>query len=100
VRGDVVEQEEGLRTGREDVVDAVRRQVLARVAQPPGPAREDELRPDAVGRGGEQQPLVQRIEPGEPPNAPSTPAVRVDSTASRSRWTTSPAAASETPAAS
>jgi hypothetical protein len=48
VRGDVVEEEEGLGARRQDVVDAVGGEVGARVAQPVGPAGEHELRPDAV----------------------------------------------------
>ena len=96
--GDVVEQEERLGAGREHVVDAVRGEVAARVAQPARAAREHELRADAVGGGREQAPLVERVEPGEGAERPR--AGRVDSTAARSRLDHASAAASETPAAS
>ena len=58
-------------------------------------AGEHQLRADAVGRGGEQAPLVERMQPGEG----AEPGRAVDSTAARSRSTTASAAASETPAA-
>ena len=52
-RGDVVEEEERIGAGRDDVVHAVRAEVGADVSQSPGAAREAELVADAVGRGGE-----------------------------------------------
>ena len=65
VRGDVVEEEERVGARRQHVVDAVRREVGAAGAQRAALAREDQLRPDAVGRGREQAPVVERVEPGE-----------------------------------
>ena len=65
VRGDVVEQEERVGAGREHVVDAVRGEVGPARAQAAALAREDQLRADAVGRGGEQAPVVERVEAGE-----------------------------------
>ena len=65
VRSDVVEQDERVGAGREDVVDAVCGQVDAAPAQLPGPSREHELRADAVGRGDEQALLIERVQPGE-----------------------------------
>ena len=64
--GDVVEQEERLGACGEHVVDAVRGEILARVAQPPGAPGEHELRADAVGRGREQRFLVERVQASEP----------------------------------
>src|SRR5205085_5254250 len=63
--GDVVEQEERLRAGAEHVVDAVRREIHSRPAQPSGPTGQHQLRADAVRRRGEQLPVIQRKEPGE-----------------------------------
>ena len=74
-RRDVVEEEQRLGAGRQHVVHAVRGEVAAGVAQPPGLAREDELRPDAVGRGREQALVVEREEPGEPAQRRTTTAV-------------------------
>ena len=51
VRRDVVEEEERVGAGRQDVVHAVRGEVAPRVAEPPRASREDELRPDPVRRG-------------------------------------------------
>ena len=65
VRGDVVEEEERLGAGREDVVDAVGGEVGPAPAQLSGAAPEDELRADRVGRGGEQTPVVDREEARE-----------------------------------
>ena len=65
VRGDVVEQHQRLGAAGGDVVDAVRGEVGAAVAQPSARARDDQLRPDAVGRGGEQALGVERMQPGE-----------------------------------
>ena len=65
VRGDVVEQHQRIRAAGGDVVDAVRGQVGAAVAQPPARAGEDELRADAVGRGGEEAALVERVQARE-----------------------------------
>src|SRR5581483_2434632 len=64
-RGDVVEQEERACARRQHVVDAVRSEVAPTVAQPSALAREDQLRPDRVGRGGEEPAPVERIEPRE-----------------------------------
>ena len=64
---DVVEQQERRGAAREHVVDAVRGQIGAAVAQPPAGAREHELRADAVRRGGEQPLVVERMQPGERP---------------------------------
>src|SRR5207253_1525509 len=61
VGGDVVEQEERLGPGRQDVVDAVGCKVGATVAQTAALAREHELRADAVGRGSEQALLAERV---------------------------------------
>ena len=65
VRGDVVEQEQRVGAGREHVVDAVRGEVGAAGAQRAALAREDQLRADAVGRGREQAPVVERVEARE-----------------------------------
>jgi len=65
VRRDVVEEHQRLGPAREDVVDAVRGEVGAAVVQPAARAGEDQLRPDAVGRRGEQSPVVQRVEARE-----------------------------------
>ena len=65
VRGDVVEQEERVRAGRDHVVDAVRGEVGAARAQPAALSCENELRPDAVGRRCEQPLAVERMKPGE-----------------------------------
>ncbi len=62
---DVVEQEEGLRAGRQHVVDAVRGEVGAAPAEPPRASREDELRADAVGRGRKEPLPVELEEAGE-----------------------------------
>ena len=65
VRCDVVQQEERVCAGADDVVDAVRREVHSCPAQLSGAAGEHELRADAVGRGGEEARLVEWIDPGE-----------------------------------
>ena len=65
VRGDVVEQDQRVGAGRDHVVDAVRGHVGAAGAQRPAPARDHRLRPDRVGRGGEQPALVERVQAGE-----------------------------------
>ena len=65
VRGDVVEEEERLRAAGRDVVDAVRGEVGAGPLQLSRSALEHELRPDAVGRGGEDAVLVEREQAGE-----------------------------------
>ena len=65
VGGDVVEEEERLGSGREDVVDAVGGEVGAAPAQPVAAPPEHELRADRVGRGGEQAAVVDREEAGE-----------------------------------
>ena len=58
VGGDVVEEEERLGAGRENVVDAVGGEVGAAPAQPPTAPAEHELRADRVGRRSEQSSLV------------------------------------------
>ncbi len=65
VRRDVVEQEQRLRARRDHVVDAVRGHVGPARPQRAAVPGDDRLRPDRVHRGGEQAPLVERIEPGE-----------------------------------
>ena len=94
--GDVVEQDEGVGAAGDDVVDAVRRHVGAAVAEQAAGAGDHRLRADGVGRGGEEPMLVERVEGGEGAEALAP----VDSTAARSRSTTAPAVASETPAES
>ena len=51
--GDVVEEEERLGAGADEVVDAHRDEVVADRREVAGRARHLELRPDAVGRGHE-----------------------------------------------
>ncbi len=65
VRGDVVEEEERIGAAREDVVDAVRGEVGAAVAQRASCAREDQLGADGVRGGGQQAGLVERMQPRE-----------------------------------
>ena len=67
VGGDVVEEEERLRSCREHVVDAVGGEVGAAPAEPVAPAAQHELRSDGVRRGGEQTLVVDREEAGEGP---------------------------------
>ena len=55
---DVVEKEERLGAGGEDVVDAVRRQIGTAPAQLPGAPREHELGANRIGGGGEHTSLV------------------------------------------
>jgi len=43
----------------------VRRQIAPAVAEAAALAREDQLGADAVGRGGEEAPVTERLEPGE-----------------------------------
>ena len=62
---DVVEQHQRVGAAGEHVVDAVRGEVGAAVAQAPAGAREDQLRADAVGRGCEQALVVERVQAGE-----------------------------------
>src|SRR5581483_10912393 len=63
--GDVVEQEEGRRAAAEHVVDAVRGEVHPAGAEASGAPLQDQLRADAVGRGGEEAALVERVQAGE-----------------------------------
>ena len=65
IGGDVVEQDQGVGTARDHVVDAVRRHVGAAGAQGAARASDDRLRPDRVGRGREQPPVVERVQAGE-----------------------------------
>ena len=100
VGGDVVEQEERLGAGGEDVVDAVRGEIRAAPAQLArlvGRARASS-RPS---RSRRRAAACRRCakSPAKEPNAPTTPAVAVDATAARSRSTIASAVASETPAA-
>src|SRR5262249_41756561 len=64
---DVVEEEERLGPGAEDVVDAVGGEIHAAPAELAGAALEDELRARAVGRGGEQARVVGGIDAAEVP---------------------------------
>ena len=64
-RRDVVEEEERLGAAAEDVVDAVGGEIHAAVTERAGAAVEEELRADAVGRRGEQAPVVECVEAGE-----------------------------------
>ena len=68
-RRDVVEQHQRRGAGGQDVVDAVRGEIAAAVGEPSALPREHQLRPDAVGRGGEQAPVVERVEPREGPES-------------------------------
>ena len=63
--GDVVEQEERNRAGAEHVVDAVRGEVHAAPAELARTPLQHQLRADAVSGGGEQAPLVERVQPRE-----------------------------------
>jgi hypothetical protein len=65
VRRDVVEEHQRLGAAGEHVVDAVRGEVGAAVAEAATGAREYELRADTVGRRGEEPLAVQRVEAGE-----------------------------------
>ena len=96
VRREVVEEEQRICAGRDDVVDAVSGQIGAAVAQRAALASDDQLRPDRVGRRGEQPPSSMGWSPAKAPK----PVAPVDSTAARRRSTRASAVASETPAAS
>ena len=65
VRRDVVEQHQRLGAAGGDVVDAVRSQVGAAVAQAAALPREDQLRADAVGRGGEEAAVPKGVQAGK-----------------------------------
>ncbi len=67
IRRDVVEEEQRVGARGDDVVDAVRGEVGATSAKSSALAREDELRPDRIGRRREQTFAVQRVQPGERP---------------------------------
>jgi hypothetical protein len=73
VGGDVVEEKQRLGAGREHVVDAVGRQVAARIPQPAGAARQHELGAHTVGRRGEQPVLVERVQAREAAEVPLDP---------------------------
>ena len=62
---DVVEQQQRVGAARDHVVDAVRGEIGAAVAQRAAFARDDQLRSDRVGGRGEQTLVVERVEPGE-----------------------------------
>ena len=62
---DVVEQDQRLGAARDHVVDAVRGHVGAAVPQRAALARDDRLRADRVGGGGEQAAVVERMEARE-----------------------------------
>ena len=62
VCGDVVEHEQRLGAHSEHVVDAVRREVDTGITQPAGAPLEDQLGADAVGGGGQQAALVERVD--------------------------------------
>ena len=68
-RRDVVEQHQRRGAGGQDVVDAVRGEIPATVGELSALAREHQLRPDPVGRGGEQAPVVERLESRERPES-------------------------------
>ena len=63
---DVVQEEQRLRAGADDVVGAHRDQVDADRIEAAGSARDLELRPDAVGGGRQQAAATDVEEPGEP----------------------------------
>src|SRR5512132_1025754 len=65
VGGDVVEEEERLRSGREHVVDAVGGKVATRIEEPAGPSGEHQLRADSVRGRGEEALVVELVEAGE-----------------------------------
>ena len=69
VGGDVVEEEERVGAGREDVVDAVGREIGTRPPEPAGAALEDDLRSDTVRRGREEAGVVERVQAREAPQA-------------------------------
>jgi hypothetical protein len=69
VRGDVVEEQQRVGAARGDVVDAVRGEVGAAVAEAAALPRQDQLRPDAVGGRGEEPLVVERVQAGEGPEA-------------------------------
>ena len=62
---DVVEQHQRGGARRQDVVDAVRSEIPAAVGELSALPREHQLRPDPVGRGREQPPVVERMEPSK-----------------------------------
>ena len=62
VGGDVVEEEERLGTGRQDVVDAVRSEIFAAPAQAVAAPSQHELGADGIGRRGEHAAVVDRKE--------------------------------------
>ncbi len=64
--GEVIEEEQRLGSGTGDVVGAHRHEVDPDGVQPAAHARDLELRPHPVRRGGEEPALVDPIEPGEP----------------------------------
>ena len=65
IRGDVVEQDQRVGAAGEDVVDAMRGHVGPAVAQRPARARHHRLRPDRVGRRGEQASVAERVQARE-----------------------------------
>src|SRR5262249_5064556 len=65
IGSDVVEKDERVGAGGADAVDALRREVRAAGPTRPALPREDELRPDRVGRGGEKSLAVERMEARE-----------------------------------
>ena len=65
VRRHVVEEHQRLGAAGGDVVDAVRGEVGAAVAQPAALPREDQLRADAVGGGGEKSAVAERMQARE-----------------------------------
>ena len=65
VRRDVVEEEERIGAARQDVVDAVRGEVGAAVAEGAASPRENQLRADGVRGCGQQAGLVERMQTRE-----------------------------------
>ena len=64
--GHVIEEEQRLRARAHDVVGAHRDEIDPDGRSPAGATRDLELGADPVGRRGEQPPLTDREEPGEP----------------------------------
>jgi len=65
VRGDVVEQDQRLGPDGDHIIDAVRSHVLAAEPERTAWLRNDWLRSDRVGRGGEIAPVAERMQSRE-----------------------------------
>ena len=99
VGGDVVEEEERLGSGGEDVVDAVGGEVGAAPAQPAPRRPSTSFDPtESVEAASSRRSSIAK-RPAKAPKAPATPGVAVEATAVRRRSTIASAVASETPAA-